>query len=48
MRLVFIGPPGSGKGTQAKLLQERLGLVLIGTGDISRGHERLLRRNSHR
>ena len=36
MRLVFIGPPGSGKGTQAKLLQERLGLVLIGTGDILR------------
>jgi adenylate kinase len=36
MRLVFVGPPGSGKGTQAKLLQERLGLVPIGTGDILR------------
>jgi adenylate kinase len=36
MRLVFIGPPGSGKGTQARLLKERLGLVPIGTGDILR------------
>lgn len=36
MRLVFIGPPGSGKGTQAKLLQERLGVQPIGTGDILR------------
>jgi adenylate kinase len=36
MRLVFVGPPGSGKGTQAKLLQERLGLASIGTGDILR------------
>jgi adenylate kinase len=34
--VVFVGPPGSGKGTQAKLLQERLGLVYIGTGDILR------------
>jgi adenylate kinase len=36
MRLVFVGPPGSGKGTQAKLLRERYGLTLIGTGDILR------------
>jgi len=36
MRVVFIGAPGSGKGTQAKLLQERLGLTYIGTGDILR------------
>lgn len=36
MRVVFIGPPGSGKGTQAKLLQERLGFEYIGTGDILR------------
>src|SRR5690242_1023489 len=36
MRLVFIGPPGSGKGTQARLLNQRLGLVPIGTGDIFR------------
>jgi adenylate kinase len=36
MRVVLIGPPGSGKGTQAKLLTERLGLTCIGTGDILR------------
>ena len=36
MRLVLVGPPGSGKGTQAKLLAERLGLRYIGTGDILR------------
>lgn len=36
MRLVLVGPPGSGKGTQAKLLVERLGLTYIGTGEILR------------
>jgi adenylate kinase len=36
MRLVLVGPPGSGKGTQAKLLVERLGLAYIGTGEILR------------
>jgi adenylate kinase len=36
MRLVFLGPPGSGKGTQARLLSERLGLKAIGMGDILR------------
>jgi adenylate kinase len=36
MRAVFVGAPGSGKGTQAKLLQDRLGLAYIGTGDILR------------
>src|SRR5262245_57212676 len=36
MRLVLIGPPGSGKGTQAQLLRERLGLEGIGTGEILR------------
>ena len=36
MRAVFVGPPGSGKGTQANLLNERLGLTVIGTGEILR------------
>jgi adenylate kinase len=36
MRLVLIGPPGSGKGTQAELLVARLGLMYIGTGAILR------------
>src|SRR5260370_36771612 len=36
MRLILIGPPGSGKGTQAKLLGERLRLAHIATGDILR------------
>jgi adenylate kinase len=36
MRLVLVGPPGSGKGTQARLLTERHGLSSYGTGDILR------------
>ncbi|HYV34441.1 MAG TPA: adenylate kinase [Gemmataceae bacterium] len=41
MRLILIGPPGSGKGTQAKLLCQRLGLEHIGTGDMLRDAIRL-------
>lgn len=36
MRLVLLGLPGAGKGTQAKLLVQRLELTYIGTGDILR------------
>jgi adenylate kinase len=41
MRLILVGPPGSGKGTQAKLLCDRLELAYIGTGDILREAVRL-------
>jgi len=36
MRLLLVGPPGSGKGTQAKLLSERLNLTHLATGDLLR------------
>lgn len=36
MRLVFFGPPGAGKGTQAKLLVARFSLAQISTGDLFR------------
>lgn len=39
-RLLLIGPPGAGKGTQAQRLSEALGVPAISTGDIFREHLR--------
>ena len=38
MRVVFMGPPGAGKGTQAGVLAARLGIPHISTGDIFRAN----------
>jgi adenylate kinase len=36
LNVVLFGPPGSGKGTQSKLLEKKFGLVHLSTGDVCR------------
>ena len=38
LNLILIGPPGSGKGTQAELLREKNGFVHYSTGEVFRDH----------
>ncbi|MEL0261051.1 MAG: nucleoside monophosphate kinase, partial [Aquiluna sp.] len=40
IRLLLIGPPGAGKGTQAALLAQHFGIPAISTGDIFRENVR--------
>ncbi len=40
MIIILLGAPGSGKGTQSEVLQDRLGLVHLSSGDLLRDHRK--------
>jgi len=41
VNLVFVGPPGAGKGTQAQIICEKLGVPQLSTGDILRAKKKV-------
>ena len=40
MRLILLGPPGAGKGTQAARISESLSVPRVASGDLFRDHQR--------
>ncbi len=39
LKLILLGPPGAGKGTQAALLSEEMGVPMVSSGDLFRDHQ---------